>query len=255
VNSADAAADTERRALILEEQQLVTEWSSGEMTRERRCIGRHAAARDPRSAGSAAPRRAVAAGEDVHTQARRQGARGRNGARLMGLHILGWTKANTARLSHLRKVRLGRGLEPMAPAVLDGYSASSSPSKGFLRFAELLGHYRTAEAFWHRVNEYCATHCAQTGMIHVAAERFGRVVLSRDLDPIGRAHGEVAYGALIDSGLAEEIPDLACAVTRTNAVTAQPRPRDGTNRVAVTAQRAVRDGTDASRCDGTTAAL
>jgi len=154
------------------------------------------------------------------------------------IRIVDWTTRNTARLTHLRKVRLGRGLDPMAPAVLDGYSAASSPSKAFLEFAGRL-RLRDAESFWHRVNEYCAAHAAQTGEIRVPRAEFGRAVLSRGLDPISRSLGERVYDALVASKLAEPITDGVGATV----VTAQKARRDGTGRRAVTAQPGDGDGT------------
>ena len=178
------------------------------------------------------------------------------------IRIVDWTQRNKARLNHCRKVRLDRGLDPMAPVVLDGYSATSSPGVPFLKFADAVG-LRNAEALWGRVNEYCASHCAQTGEIRVPRAEFGRSVLSRGTDPISRSFGERIYDALVESGLAQALTDVVGA----GPVPTQKKRRavtgDGTSERAVSAQR---DGTrrdvvsaqappgDVS-CDGTSAVL
>jgi hypothetical protein len=170
--------------------------------------------------------------------------------------ICDWTKRNTARLSHLRKVRSGRGLDPMAPAVLDGYSSNSSSSAEFLHFAALLGRLRDAEAFWHRVNEYCSSKCAQTGHVIVSREQFGRVVLSRDTDPVGQAQGAKVYDALIESGLAAPLAVASRDGTSPHAVPSQDGGCDGTAHRPVSAQKGRRRFSDLlpkpGACDGTT---
>lgn len=155
------------------------------------------------------------------------------------IRICDWTKRNTARLNHARTVRLDRGLDPMAPIALDGFTMNTAPSKCFLLFAEAVG-LRYAEAFWQRVNEYCASRCAQTGEIRVPRKEFGRAVLSKGLDPIGRSMGEKVYDALVNSGLAALIEDSIGA----GAVTPQSGFRDGTNGRAVPSQKPRRDDTN-----------
>jgi hypothetical protein len=155
------------------------------------------------------------------------------------IKIADWTERNKGRLNHIRRNRLLRGIDPMMPLALDTYVAYSAPTRQLLEFASRVGG-RFADAFLRRIDEYCAKNCAQTGEIRVARSRFGAIVLSSALDPVGQSLGEQVYDALLAAGLAQRlVGDVTGDITR------RPR-RDVTKRSGDVTRGAVGDVTESA---------
>ena len=139
------------------------------------------------------------------------------------IRLVGWCEGQRARLTKIRKARVERGRDPLAPVTLDGFALPCSDSQEFEVFAAVVGA-RNAEAFRARVYRYVATRAAQTGEILVARGQFGPIVLSRAGDLVTRQLGEKVYDALVESGLVEPLRGRRGGGTcgATSAATATP---------------------------------
>lgn len=94
-----------------------------------------------------------------------------------------------------------------APFSMSNVAVCTSFGSAFLRFSDALGpkNGRASDGLLLRVLQYAGLHSALRGEIHVTANKFGPIVLSRPWDLVSVRRGKEVYAALLSSGVAVEI--------------------------------------------------
>lgn len=140
------------------------------------------------------------------------------------IHFQAWQRHNGAAIRDVEGKRRSRKAGNVdAPITLYRVLLSTNLDADFTAFARAVGG-RQAETFFTRCLQYAANKSGRWGIIDVAPENFGVLVLSRDYDIVSGADGQACHDALLSSGICEPgYPAGYTTGTPAVADTAEPR--------------------------------
>ncbi len=127
------------------------------------------------------------------------------------LEIMGFRERHNTAVTSIRRKRNEATRD--RPVRLEYVSLDTDPSdpeahgNGWEHFCERVGG-RNAMAWWAYVLQFCGLHAADSGVIRIDRKNFGRLVLSRNTDPVSDRDGIKCYDALIAAGMAREVDRL-----------------------------------------------